>query len=56
MFPKKLIAKKIMITSNHQVLYISAFDVCVPKSFSTKVATAIATANRRNNTAVKRVE
>jgi hypothetical protein len=37
-------------------LYTSALEVCVPKSFSMNVATAIAAANKINKTAVKRVE
>jgi hypothetical protein len=45
-----------MIASNHQALYTSALEVCVPKSFSMNVATAIAAANKINKTAVKRVE
>ncbi len=48
--------KKIIITSNHQVLYTRAFEVWVPKSFSIKVATPIAVAKRKNKTAIKRVE
>ncbi len=45
-----------MIASNHQALYIKAFEVCVPKSFSIKVATPIAAANRKNRSAMTRVE
>jgi hypothetical protein len=37
------------MSSNHQALYITTHAVAVPKSFSTKVATAMAVANNNNN-------
>ena len=39
-----------MIASNHHALYITTHAVAVPKSFSTKVATAMAIANNNNST------
>ena len=48
MLPIKQIPNRTIIISNHQVLYTTVNAVCVPKSFSIKVAVAMAIAKANN--------